>query len=234
MRHLEDLEVHPLSGTEGASGVFFSPDGQWLGFQAGGELRKISVSGGPALALCDVQEMVSASWGPDDTIIFNRSRTGGLWRVPASAGTPEQITVPEGEEGEDSHRLPHVLPGGHAFVFTAGQVGRFDEAKIVVLSLETGERKVLQLRGYDARYVSTGHLVFVHEGDLLAVPFDVDRLEVVGSPALIQEGVWTDPGQSSQPTSPSLRLGPSFTNPLAETALDAPWSGWIVRDGRSL
>ncbi len=95
----------------------------------------------------------------------------------------------ESEQGETSHRWPHFLPGGKAVLFTMGATGRWDDALIVVQSLETGDRRVLVEGGTYARYVPTGHLVYAREGRMMSVPFDLARLEVTGNPVPVVEGV---------------------------------------------
>ena len=113
-------------------------------------------------------------------------------QVSADGGTPEVLIPLEGTEGtgEVAHG-PQVLPGEKAVLFTLGEGTNWDDAQIVVHSLETSERKVLIEGGRDARYVPTGHLVYVLDGTLLAVPFDVDKLEVTGGPIPMAEGVMT-------------------------------------------
>ena len=191
LRSLDQLESTPLSGTEGASAPFFSPNGQWVGFTAEGSLKKISVSGGTALTLCDLSGAAGASWGPNDTIFFAASR-GGLRRVPAAGGTSEEVTVLDQESGENTHRFPQLLPGSEWVLFNAGVAGAFEGANIELVSLKTGERRVVHRGGHFARYVPTGHLVFMQGATLYATPFDLDRLEFTGSPAPILEDIWTN------------------------------------------
>ena len=193
VRALNQLEATRV--TEGGQDPFFSPDGQWVGFEDQGLLQKVPVSGGAAVTLCEVPDNRGSTWGPDETIIFNPGGTTGLWRVPALGGIPEEITVLDEEKGEESHRYPQFLPGGKWVLFTAKLSASADEANIMVHSLETGERKVVHQGGYHARYVPTGHLVFVRERTLVAVPFDLDRLAVTGSPVPILHGVLSDAGQ---------------------------------------
>ena len=146
---------------------------------AGGELRKVPLGGGPPVTLCKAAAIFGASWGSDGTIVFATARNGGLWRVSAAGGTPEALTTLQ--PGEYSHRLPHMLPGGHAVIFTISKAAnRWDDTQIVVRSLATGEQTVLVTGGSDGRYVSTGHLVYVRLGTLMAVPFDPVRLAVTG------------------------------------------------------
>ncbi len=193
VRAIDRFEVTPIAGTEAASSPFFSPDGQSVGFFAEGKLKKVSLSGGAPLTLCSAPVNRGASWRPDDTIIFAPSITSGLFRVSAAGGTPKPLTVPDRKKGELSHRWPEILPGGKAVLFTIWTGTTFDDARIGVLSLETGERRVLVEGGTYARYVPSGHLVYARTGGLLAVPFDLKRLEVTGPPASILEGVSMNP-----------------------------------------
>jgi hypothetical protein len=62
LRAMDGLESKPIPGTDGAVNPFFSPDGQWVGFFAGGKLKKISVSGGAALTLGDATNPYGANW----------------------------------------------------------------------------------------------------------------------------------------------------------------------------
>src|SRR4029077_13650168 len=91
-RAMDQLSATPLAGTSGGSSPFFSPDGQWVGFGAGGKLKKVPLAGGPAVTLCDAATLFGASWGSDGTIVFALARNGGLWRVPAAGGIPEALT----------------------------------------------------------------------------------------------------------------------------------------------
>jgi serine/threonine-protein kinase len=92
-RRMDQLSATPISGTSGGNVPFFSPDGQSVGFAAGGELRKVPLSGGPPVALCKAAALFGASWGDDGTIVFATQRNGGLWRVPSTGGTPEALTT---------------------------------------------------------------------------------------------------------------------------------------------
>jgi len=178
-RAMDQLSAVPIAGTGGGSSPFFSPDGQWVGFIADGELRKVPLGGGPAVRLCKAASLFGASWGDDGTIVFATLRNGGLWRVSAAGGTPEALTTLQ--PGEYSHRLPHMLPGSRAVTFTIMKAAyRWDDAQIVVRSLDTGNQTVLVTGGSDGRYVSTGHLIYVRLGTLMAVPFDAARLVVIG------------------------------------------------------
>ncbi|MBS1855913.1 MAG: serine/threonine-protein kinase [Acidobacteria bacterium] len=178
-----------LMGTEGAFDQFFSPDGQWIGFFDGGSLKKVSVQGGATITLCPATVVSrGASWGRDGLIYVTLDATH-LSRLPAAGGKPETLTDPE-KRGDRSDRWPQVLPGGEHILVTVGtSAGDFDDASIGVYSLRTKRMKIVQRGGYYGRYMPSGHLTFVHQGALLAVPFDLKRLETRGTPAPVLEDV---------------------------------------------
>jgi len=183
-RQLDQFEVTPIAGTEDAGGPFLSPDGEWVGFFAGGKLKKVALRGGPPVTLCDAPNGRGASWGPDGQIVFTPAASLGigLWRVSASGSevTPQPLTTPDAKKGEASHRWPYILPGGESVLFTSWGGGAFDASRLAVLSLKTGERRVLLEGGHSAHYASSGHLVFMRAGGLWAAPFDLARLQVTG------------------------------------------------------
>jgi serine/threonine-protein kinase len=192
LRSLDQRQAKAVPGTENGLQPFFSPDGEWLGFVKGNQLMKVAVAGGEPVALCECGRAFGASWSPDGTIVFV-SEESGLWQVSASGGEPDTLTRLDLRSGEQSHRLPHVLPDGTAVLFTAlrHKVVNMDwsRARIYAQSLVTGERKLLIEGGSDARFLSTGHLVFAREGKLMAVRFDPNRLEITGSEMPVLEGV---------------------------------------------
>jgi len=194
VRSLDQLQATALSGTENATDPFFSPDGQWIGFFADGKLKKISVQGGAAVTLCDVANERGGSWGADGTIVFTPDLQVPLSKVSSAGGTPRPLTTLDKQTGEITQRWPQVLPGGKAVLFASGtHPSSYEDSDIVVYSMASGQRKTVQRGGSYARYLPSGYVVYIHEGALFAVPFDLKRLEVAGQPALILEGVVTAP-----------------------------------------
>jgi len=193
VRSLDQLQATVLSGTENSRNHFFSPDGQWLGFFADGKLKKIPVQGGAAATLCDALDDRGGSWGEDGTIVFTPAFGAPLSKVSSAGGTPQLLTSLDMQAGELTHRWPQVLPGGKAVLFTSSTLtGFYEDADIVLYSMASGQRKTVQRGGFHARYLPTGHLVYMHEGTLFAVPFDLKRLEVTGQPAPILDGIVTN------------------------------------------
>jgi eukaryotic-like serine/threonine-protein kinase len=188
LRAMDSLEAKPIPGTEGAINPFFSPDGQWLGFFAGGKLKKVSVSGGAALILGDVAQPRGASWGSQGMIAFGRSDASPLRQVSDAGGTPQPLT--RVEKGESIHRWPEFLPGSKAVLFAAGTSAiDFSNARVAVQSVGTGERRNLVQEGTNPHYAPSGHLVYAQGGSLMAVPFDPQPLASKGTAVPVVEGV---------------------------------------------
>jgi serine/threonine protein kinase len=189
VRRLDQRQVMPLAGTEGATSPFFSPDGQSIAFFAGNKLKTIPSSGGAAVSLCDALDPRGGTWGDDGSIVLALS-DGGLVRIPASGGALTPLTQLNREKHEVTHRWPHAMPGGKAILFTAHtHHGNYDEADIEVLALPSGERKTLRHGGFQPRYLSSGYLVYVQQTTLLAAPFDADQLVTTGESVAVVDDV---------------------------------------------
>ncbi len=188
-RRLDQSNATELAGTQGAFAPFFSPDGQWVAFFAAGRLKKISVEGGAAIPLCDTGggNDRGGSWGDDGNIIVTLTANGALSRIPSAGGTPTPVT--ELAQGEASHRWPQILPGGNAVLFTASTLSPGVDGNIEVMSLADHRRKTLQRGGTFGRYLPSGHLVYMSRGTIFAVPFDLEKLEVRGTPSPVLDQV---------------------------------------------
>ena len=194
VRRLDQLQSIALAGTNGARNPFFSPDGQWIAFFAGGKLQKVAVSGGATVTLCDAPNGRGGTWTNEGSIIFSPNNTAAtnLLRVSAAGGKPEPFTTLE--QGEVTQRWPQVLPGGGAILYTsAASTSQWENANLVIQPLNGGTRKIIVRGGYYGRYVSSGHLLYVHEGSIFAAPFDLNRLEVTGAPVPAVQGVTSSP-----------------------------------------
>jgi Tol biopolymer transport system component len=190
VRSLDQSGFVPVSDTESARVPFFSPDGRWIGFFAGGKLKKIAVQGGVPVTLCDAPSPIrGASWGDDGTIIaaFNQG-SSGLVRIPSGGGAPVEVTSLAGQKAETAHAWPQVLPGSQAVLLTVYGTA-YDDAEIAVVSLKAGERKTLHRGGFYGRYLPSGQLVYLQQDTLWAAPFDLGRLALTGAPQPVLEEV---------------------------------------------
>ena len=189
-RRLAESTTTELPGTDGASAPFFSPDSQWVAFFAGGTLRRVPVQGGTPVEICACAgNPGGASWGDADFIVGAFNMPGPLSRITLAGGTPEDL-------GGTTPRVPtwpHVLPGSAAVLFASvSGPAALETATIDVYSFADGSRKTLVRGGTFPRYVPTGHLTYLNQGTLYAVPFDLDALEVRGDPVPVLEEVAFD------------------------------------------
>ena len=194
VRDVDRLEPRELAGTEGAIRPFWSPDSRLIGFAAGGEVKKISVQGGPAITLCPVRgvNFVGGSWSPDgESIAFTIPLPDGMrvFEVPARGGPSKLLFEPEEDaRGAGYGAFPHFLPaeaGARSVLLRVG-ARRDPEHDVVLKNLETGE-SLLLAKGGRAVYSPSGHIVYEGQGGLWALPFSLDVLKPTGEAFPIAE-----------------------------------------------
>jgi len=190
LRETSEIDARPLPGTENAIGPFFSPDGRWMGFHARGKLKKIDLEHDTVVTLADARSLRGASWGDDGTILF-ASGGSGLSRVSAEGGDVEEVT--KLEPGEGNHRWPQILPGGRAALFCVNP-----GVDAAVVDLQDGTKTTLIENAGSPKYAFNGHVLFGRDGVVYAAPFDPERLELLGQPIPVLEGVamWSNPSIS--------------------------------------
>jgi len=194
VRHMDREEFEFLPGTAESQGAFFSPDGDRIGFIADGELKTVSLGGGPMGAIfpARIGDFYGSDWSTDGTIIF-ADYESGIWRVSEDGGEPELLVKSEGMR----IRYPSLV-GERKVVFTDIGTSRSpDGFEIVAASLETGERHKLGLRGTQPRYLQSGHLVFVDQNELKAVSFDVTTMTATGDPESFATGLTVSGGRQA-------------------------------------
>jgi serine/threonine protein kinase len=183
LRSVNEWTAKLIPGTEGPTQQpFFSPDGECVGYftPTTNQLKRIAVSGGASIVLCNVDDLYGASWTADNTIVYGTA--GGIMKVSANGGTPEFLLKSEPMLFLD----PQILPDGESVLFTSLN---YQPHRIMVQSLKSGKRKAL-FAGDAARYLPTGHIVYASGDNLWAVPFDPGSLEPAGGPVSIVEGVF--------------------------------------------
>jgi serine/threonine-protein kinase len=229
LRRMDQSEAKPIAGTEGGINPFLSPDNRWVGFWVApdGKLKKVPVEGGVPGTLCDASILNGANWGRDNGIVFTDGLGTGLSRVSAEGGKPETLTKPDPKREEASHRLPSWLPNGKTVLFTIMRHGFDRQPWLALLRLDTREWHILLQDAADARYVPTGHLIFLRQGTLMAVRFDLARLEVIGQPVALVENVMQAFHRSAFRNTAAGQFGISDTGSLIYAA------GGIVPDQKA-
>jgi len=189
-KKMDDFEAEKIAGTEGGYAPFFSPDGNWIGFFTDGKLKKVSMLGGAPQVICETYVGYEGCWGDNNMIVYCDFLKRSLWQVSADGGAPVQLTSAmkwSNEEIDHSHLWPVFLPGSKAILYTTRH--NAENMRIVLYSFDNGESKTLVEPGSHAIYLKTGHLVYAWKGDLLAVPFDLKRLEVTGEHVMVLQNI---------------------------------------------
>lgn len=183
LRKMDQSTAKLIPGADGNSHEpEFSPDGKRLCYwsRAENQLKKIAVSGGTSVKVCSTLIPWHISWDADGTIVFGGRE--GIKRISSNGGTPE-LLVKAGDKGLGA---PQILPDGRTMLFT---IVDGENSRIAVHSLRSGERKEL-LAGDSTRYLSTGQIAYTVGNSLFAVRFDPGRLEIVGEPVSLVDGVF--------------------------------------------
>jgi serine/threonine-protein kinase len=237
VRALDALDpISLVTANQRIDGPFVSPDGQWVGFFEGGRLKKVPMSGGPAVELAPIASSGSrgATWTTDDAIVFaTSSAADGLWLVSSSGGTPIALTHPDRSRGEAGHLWPERLPDGHTVLFTiTSQTGDLDAAQIVALDVRTQQPHVVLRGGSHAQYSPSGHLIYTAAGALRAVAFDLSRLATRGTGTLVIPTLsTTSEGGSDFAVAGDGTL--AYVSAPAADRIDAPRTlTWVDRTGK--
>ena len=181
-RPIDQTTARPLPGSEGASVPFYSPDSKWVGFVAQGQMKKVAIEGGDAIAIGHIRGVLTgAAWGDRGVIAFTSYTDKSLWQLAAEGGKPQLVARPDRSKGELFLTHPAFLPGGDALVFDRVHG---DLAELVVVSLRTGKAVPLPLHGCCVRSAQGDTILFSQQDySLAAVRFDLAKLQVVGRPA---------------------------------------------------
>jgi serine/threonine protein kinase/Tol biopolymer transport system component len=230
VRSLDSPAVRSLPGTDGATGntLFWSPDGRFIGFVAGGKLKTVPVAGGSVQTLVDAFPRGGA-WSRDGTILFTPDRVGGLARISSTGGTASPVTRPDPSGGVRLHRFPQFLPDGRHFLYFA-DADQPGARGVYVGSLDTKDTKHVLPTLWQAQYAAPGFLLFMRDHTLLAQPFDAGRQELSGEPSVIADGI------ASTFTNGAASFSVSEGGVLAYASGGAPPSrlSWFDRAGRDL
>jgi serine/threonine-protein kinase len=198
LRPRNQLHAMAVPYSDDGAQPFFSPDGTHVGFTRGASTLLIaSMSGGPLVMVTDSLRRGSptasangagGSWGRDG-FIYAGLWGGGLVRVEAKPGaTPTTFTHLDTASDELEHYLPQVLPGARGVIFTVGY--HHGPAAIAVADIPSGKHHVILKGVFRARYLTSGHLLYVTLAyALMVVPFDLSNHKIAGDAVALTEGL---------------------------------------------
>jgi Tol biopolymer transport system component len=189
LRPLSAFTADRLPGTDGASYPFWAPDSRQVGFFADGKLKRIDVTGGSPLTLCDASDGRGGTWNREGAIVFAPNWLGGLSRVGASGGIPIGLT--NADSLQMTHRWPQFLPDGNRFLyFVRTGIVSFDSGASLWVGSADGSVNSELMRSVSNVYYAKGYIFFLRENTLMAQPFDAGRAEPSGDPFPVAEGVF--------------------------------------------
>jgi eukaryotic-like serine/threonine-protein kinase len=234
VRAVDQIEARPLPGLGAHRDLAVSPDGKWVATFVPGELRKVSVDGGPPIVLCRIQAAPrGVTWADDDTVYFALNGPNALYSVPASGGEPRVIAKSDPSRNENPLFFPSALPGGRGLLVTIlaqTSLSGADSGQIAWLDPRTGDRKTLVRGGSFGQYVDSGHIVYAAGGSLRAVPFDLRRLEITGDSVAVVDGVMALAGGAQFAVS---RTGTLIYVPGVAGAVAPQYTlTWVNRQGK--
>jgi len=230
VRNLQESSARPVVGAENAYFPFWSPDGRSVGFFADGKLKRMDASGGAVLTICDAERGVGGTWNRDGTIVFAPTPTSVLHRVAAGGGKSVPLTKLDAARHETAHRYPKFLPDGRHFLYMAVNLGGAanDPANAIRVGSLDGSLDKAVVKTLSNSSYSSGHLLYVQEGTLLAHRFDLSRLETQGDPMPVVQRVNLANWQSF------FLFSASESGVLVTAPLFAPASrlAWLDRGGK--
>ena len=188
VRSIDRLEPTPLRGLGSPRGLFFSPDGLWIGYGDGGSgaLKKVSVTGGPPITVSPLNGAArGAVWLRDRTIVFATDEAAtGLLRVADGGGDPAVVTRPDAGRGEADHWWPELSADDRYLIFTI-RPRTGDVSQIAVLDLSTNQYRTVIKDGSDGRQLSTGHVIYMSGSSVRAVHLDLERAETTSNSTIV-------------------------------------------------
>jgi Tol biopolymer transport system component len=229
LRDLSDPQPRPVPGTEGGAGIFLSPDGGSLAFFAQGKLKRVDLSGGAAVSICDASRGIgrAGTWGADGRILFASVQGDAIYRVAADgSGRPDPVVKADPEHGTVRVVWPWFLPDGRRFLYMVMHAS--GERELVLAEEGQPPRSVASMK-YRAEYVSPGYLVFGRDGALVAQRFDTAAARLTGEPFPIapQVSSFLSTGWADFATSTSGTL-------VYQSHEEVAHLEWFDRSGRSL
>jgi len=200
LRPIDRFDARPLPGTEGANYAFWSPDSRHVGFFQGNRLRRIEVATGRVQPMGGESSVYprGGSWGTNGKLLYVPHSNTGIHVVDVEGGESRQLTIPDPDVTDSSHRWPHFLPDGEHYLFlwwTNDLAAREEHGGVYLASVSSDAEPVKILADASSvAYASPGYLLVMREDNVIAVPFDADERRVTGEASVIATGVLRSPG----------------------------------------
>jgi len=242
LRPIDSLGAHPLSGTEDGDLPFWSPDSQSLAFFADNKLKRMTITGGAPVTLCEVKVPGPAggAWNQDGLILF--AGEDGLYRVPASGGVAARITQVEAKRHETGHGFPQFLPDGRRFLYYVQSPDPNVQGVYVAALDRPRERSRILSTDHKALYSAprgnsnSGFLLWLRDQVLLAQPFDTGKLKLEGAPARLADNIsmTTTASSSIAPSHAAFWLSDAGVLAYHVDAAVKRKMLWMGRDGKEI
>jgi Tol biopolymer transport system component len=188
IRSLDSVEPRVLAGTDGALRPFWSPDSRFVGYTAGGKVKKADIAGGPPQVLCDLQYGADGSWSSQGVILVDGRGNDPIWRVPAGGGEAKVEVSGDPSKGLPGAGWPQFLPDGKHFLYTR-YGGGTAVPELTVGALDSKDATPLFRTASRVEYAEPGYLLFVREQTLVAQKFDARTLKLEGEAVPVSEGL---------------------------------------------
>jgi serine/threonine protein kinase/Tol biopolymer transport system component len=181
LRARDQVDAHPMTGTEGARLPFWSPDSRSVGFFASGKLYRIDIAGGPAQALATAGVPMGGTWNSDGTILFTPNTVSPVFRVPSVGGEKAIPATQLDSPRQNNHRAPSFLPNGRQFLFFVPGESEVSGLFLGSLDGNTPPKRLTAGRSHGA-YLAPDRIVYLQDGALVARRFDAAKSELTGDP----------------------------------------------------
>jgi Tol biopolymer transport system component len=236
IRDFDELQWRRVPGTEGGSTPFWSPDGRYLGFTVGREIKKVATAGGPpeTVATLPGDAHGSGSWNRNGDLVLGSwggGSGGPIWKVSRAGGAATAVTEVDASRGEFYHTWPTFLPdGSHFLYFRSGppEVEGMYMGSVDAAPAEQPRQRILSTTA-PAVYAN-GYVFFLRTSTLMAQPFDARRLQLEDGSVPVAQDVdvtWYSTGVFSVSGSGALAYQPAAAAGTVQLT-------WVDRQGRAL